>query len=60
MLQYRVLSTVRDLIPIRGTYFRIKDLSGSAVEFLKNPAGEVDRMVVYGVGAESVIAPRKK
>ena len=60
VLQYSVLGNVRDLVPIRGTYFRIKDLSGSAVEFLKNPAGQVDRMVVYNAGAENVIAPRKK
>ena len=60
VLQYSVLGNVRDLIPIRGTYFRVKDLSGVAVEFLRNPAGQVDRMAVYGVGAENVIAPRKR
>ena len=60
VLQYSVLGNVRDLIPIRGTYFRVKDLSGAAVEFLRNPAGQVDRMAVYSAGAENVIAPRKK
>lgn len=60
LLQYSVLGTVRDLIPVRGTYFRVKDLSGVAVEFMRNPAGQVDRMAVYGAGAESVMATRKK
>ena len=60
VLQYSVLGNVRDLIPVRGTYFRIKDLSGAAVEFMRNPAGQVDRMAIYSAGAENVIAPRKK
>jgi CubicO group peptidase (beta-lactamase class C family) len=60
VLQYSVLGNVRDLIPVRGTYFRIKDLSGAAVEFLRNPAGQVDRMAIYSAGAENVIAPRRK
>ncbi|HSH39277.1 MAG TPA: serine hydrolase [Chthoniobacterales bacterium] len=60
VLQYSVLGNVRDLIPVRGTYFRIKDLSGAAVEFLRNPAGQVDRMAIYSAGAENVIARRKK
>jgi hypothetical protein len=60
VLQYTVLSTVRDLRPIRGTYFQFKDLPGSAVEFLRNPAGQIDRMAIYSPGAENVIAPRKQ
>jgi hypothetical protein len=60
VLQYSVLGNVRDLVPIRGTYFRIKDLTGGAVEFLRNPAGQIDRMAVYVAGSDSVIAPRKK
>ena len=60
VLQYSVLGNIRELVPVRGTYFRIKDLSGVAVEFLRNSAGQVDRMVVYSTGAENVIAPRKK
>jgi hypothetical protein len=31
-----------------------------AVEFMKNPAGQYDRMAIYSPGSESVIAPRKK
>ena len=60
VLQYSVLGNVRDLVPVRGTYFRIKDLSGAAVEFMRDPAGQADRMVIYSAGAENVIAPRKK
>ena len=60
VLQYMVLGSVRELIPVRGTYFRIKTLTGVAVEFLKNPSGQYDRMAVYSAGSENVIAPRKK
>ena len=60
VLQYSVLGTVRELIPVRGTYFRMKDLAGTAVEFLRNPEGQVDRMAIYSAGSENVIVPRKK
>ena len=60
VLQYIVLGNVRELVPVRGTYFRIKDLAGVAVEFMKNPSGEYDRMAIYSPGSENVIAPRKK
>lgn len=60
VLQYSVLGNVRELIPVRGTYFRIKDLAGTAVEFLRNPAGEIDRMAIYSAGSENLIVPRKK
>lgn len=60
VLQYIAFGTVRELVPVRGTYFRIKDLAGVAVEFLRNPGGEVDRMAIYSPGSENVIAPRKK
>lgn len=60
VLQYSVLGNVRELIPVRGTYFRIKDLAGTAVEFLRNPAGEIDRMAIYSAGSENVIVPRRK
>lgn len=33
VLHYTVLGIVRELIPVRGTFFRIKDLAGTAVEF---------------------------
>ena len=50
VLQYSVLGNVRELVPVRGTYFRIKDLAGTAVEFLRNAAGKVDRMAIYSAG----------
>jgi hypothetical protein len=60
VLQYIAFGTVRELVPVRGTYFRIKDLTGVAVEFLRNSTGQYDRMAIYSPGAENVIAPRKK
>jgi CubicO group peptidase (beta-lactamase class C family) len=60
VLQYIVLGNVRELVPVRGTYFRIKDLTGVAVEFMRNPAGQFDRMAIYSPGSENFIAPRKK
>jgi CubicO group peptidase (beta-lactamase class C family) len=60
VLQYIVLGNVRELVPVRGSYFRIKDLAGVAVEFMRNPAGQYDRMAIYSPGSENVIAPRKK
>ena len=60
VLQYIVLGNVRELIPVRGTYFRFKDLTGVALEFMKNPSGQYDRLVFYRPGSENVIAPRKK
>ena len=60
VLQYIVLGSVRELVPVRGAYFRIKDLTGVAVEFLKNPAGQYDRMATYSPGGEPAIASRKK
>ncbi len=41
VLQYIVLGNARELVPVRGTYFRIKDLAGVAVEFMRDPAGQV-------------------
>jgi CubicO group peptidase (beta-lactamase class C family) len=60
VLQYIVRGNARELVPVRGTYFRIKSLTGVAVEFLKNSAGQYDRMAIYSAGSESLIAPRKK
>jgi CubicO group peptidase (beta-lactamase class C family) len=58
VLQYVVLGRPRDLVPVRGTLFRIKDLSGVSVEFLKDASGKVDRIAVHSDG--STIGPRKK
>ncbi|MEY2510182.1 MAG: hypothetical protein QOE26_945 [Verrucomicrobiota bacterium] len=60
VLQYIVLGNARELVPVRGTYFRLKDLTGVAVEFMKDSAGKYDRMAIYSAGSENLIAPRKK
>ena len=60
VLQYVVLGKVSELVPVRGTYFRFKGLAGSAIEFLRNPAGQIDRMAIYSPGSENAIVPRKK
>lgn len=60
VLQHIILGSVRELVPVRGTYFRVKDLTGVAVEFMKNSSGQYDRMAFYSPGSENVIAPRKK
>lgn len=60
VLQYSVLGTVRELIPVRGTYFRMKGLANAAVEFLQNSAGEIERMAIYSSGSDNMIVPRKK
>lgn len=58
VLQYVVLGRARDLVPVRGTLFRVKDLTGVNVEFLKGPDGNVDRLAVHADG--STIGKRKK
>lgn len=60
VLQYIALGNVRELIPVRGTYFRIKGLTGVAIEFMRSPAGQFDRMAIYSPGSENVIVSRKK
>jgi hypothetical protein len=58
VLQLVQLGRVMDLVPVRGTLFRMKDLSGVSVEFLAGPDGKVDRLAVHS--GDSLIAPRKK
>jgi hypothetical protein len=43
---------------VRGNLFRIKDLTGVSVEFLKDASGKVDRIAVHS--DSSTIGPRKK
>jgi hypothetical protein len=57
ILQYVVLGRPRDLVPVRGTLFRVKDLTGVTVEFLKGADGRVDRIGVYS--GSSTIGRRK-
>jgi CubicO group peptidase (beta-lactamase class C family) len=60
VLQYSVLGTVRELVPVRGTYFRIKDLAGTAVEFFRNEAGQADRMAIYSAGSDDLMLQRSQ
>jgi hypothetical protein len=58
VLQFVVLGGRRDLVPVRGTTFKLKDLTGVTIEFLRGPDGKVDRLVRHG--GNDMIAPRKK
>jgi hypothetical protein len=58
VLQLVQLGRVSELLPVRGTLYRIKGLSGVSVEFLVGPDGRVDRLALHS-GA-SLVAPRKK
>lgn len=58
ILQTVQLGRVRDLAPVRGTLFRIKELTGVSVEFLSDKDGRIDRIAIHSGG--SVIGPRKK
>jgi hypothetical protein len=51
VLQYVVLGRARDLVPVRGTLFRVKEFSGVSLEFLKDAAGRVDRLAVHSGGS---------
>lgn len=53
VLQYIQLGTVRELVPVRGTTFRMKDLTGVSVEFLAD-----GRMAIHS--GTSTIANRKR
>ena len=57
VLLYVVLGRPRELVPVRGTLFRIKDLTGVSVEFLKDASGKVDRIAIHA--DSSTIGPRK-
>jgi CubicO group peptidase (beta-lactamase class C family) len=58
VLMYVVLGRPRELVPVRGTLFRIKDLTGVSVEFLKDASGKVDRIAIHS--DSSTIGPRKR
>jgi hypothetical protein len=57
VLQTVRLGEARELVPVRGTLFRVKEQAGMSVEFLRDAGGRVDRMAVHA-GA-SVIGPRR-
>lgn len=58
VLQWVRVGTARELVPVRGTLFRIKDLTGVSVEFLANDKGEFDRLAMHA--GSSMIAKRTK
>jgi hypothetical protein len=58
VLQLVVLGTANELIPVRGTTFKMKDVTGATIEFLRGPDGKVNRLVRHG--GTDLIAPRKK
>nr|MBA2433075.1 serine hydrolase [Chthoniobacterales bacterium] len=60
VLQISALGTTRHLVPVRGTYFRVQELAGTAVEFLRDASGRIDRMATYNAGSDNIIAPRKE
>jgi CubicO group peptidase (beta-lactamase class C family) len=60
VLQYSVLGTVRELVPVRGAYFRMKDLASTGVEFFGQEQGQADRMAIYSAGSDDVILRRSQ
>ena len=58
VLQWVRVGTARDLIPVRGTLFRIRDLTGVSVEFLANGSGTIDRLALHS--GSSTIALKTK
>lgn len=52
------LGRVRELVPIRGTTFKLKDLAGVSVEFLRDASGKFDRYALHQAGGESLIVKR--
>lgn len=58
VLQLVILGRSSDLVPVRGTLFRVSDMSGVTVEFLRDDAGKVDRIGYYA--GENTIGPRKQ
>lgn len=57
VLQFVQLGRARDLVPVRGTLFRIKELTGVSVEFLANASGAIDRFAMHS--GSSTIARKK-
>ena len=57
VLQWVLLGRARELGPVRGTLFRIKDLTGVSVEFLADKNGRIDRLAVHS--GSSSIAKKK-
>jgi hypothetical protein len=58
VLLYVVLGRARELVPVRGTLFRVKDLTGVSVEFLKDAAAA--STASPSTADSSTVGPRKK
>lgn len=58
VLQLIQFGRAYDLLPVRGTLFRIRDLTGFSIEFLADKSGAIDRFALHA--GSSTIAPRKK
>lgn len=58
VLQLVVLGAQNELVPVRGTTFKVKDQTGVTVEFLRGADGKVDRLVRHA--GDDLIARRKK
>lgn len=58
VLEVVMLGRGEELVPVRGTTFRYKGLTGVTAEFLSGPDGVVDRVAIFANGENSV-APKK-
>lgn len=59
VLRLLMFGTAHELVPVRGTLFRVKTIEGMTVEFLSGPSGAVDR-IAFGGGEGSIIGPKTK
>jgi len=58
VLQFVFLGRQNELLPVRGTTFKVKDLTGLTFEFLRGADGKVDRLVRHA--ETDIVAPRKR
>ena len=58
VLLWTQLGRVRELEPLRGTTFRVKGVTGTTVEFLRDAAGRADRAAIHSTGQESIVVKR--
>jgi CubicO group peptidase (beta-lactamase class C family) len=52
-LTWTLGGTTRELVPMRGTRFSVKEREGYSIEFLKDDTGEFNRVAVHGPGGSS-------
>jgi CubicO group peptidase (beta-lactamase class C family) len=57
-LEVVVLGRGEELVPVRGTTFRMKNRTGATLEFLAGEDGKTNRVAVFDNGSNT-IAPRK-